>query len=868
MVKKEEINTIQYYSLKAVDGEKLKKLLRNTINALSEKDFSSEDGLTRFVTDVLDTRSLAELLIYVSQLPVFSEEFSQCLTYDLDILALMKKFKYYNNLPLSQILYLVQQLLEKNKAFNDTFDKSFSKLVKSSDENLKLKFKDFCNTAATKMSTGFLYKENQANLETIDPHAVYPTSIYRHCNGLTLAAADSKTIEAVMSTSITTSIRITNKVLHPSNKTLINTYLPFGRCVAIIDDKVILHYGEELQKYFDHFGVELVKLIHGGNEVDKDIKSVEKILVQLKQNGVSRNEPILIVGGGVISDIGGFATALYHRNTPYVMLCTSIVSGIDAGPSPRTCCDGFGFKNLYGAYHPPILTLTDRSFFKTLHEGWIRHGIAEIIKMAVVKDKSLFELIEKAGPRLIRTKFGTVGNTDAEFETLCDLIIGKAMEGYVRSEYGNLWETHQCRPHAYGHTWSPGYELPAGMLHGHAVATCMGYGAYLAKLENFITAEECSRILRLISTMELSLWHDIMDNHDLVAAANTKVIEKRGGNLCAPVPKELGQCGYINELSRDTIDQTLNDYKMLCQQFPRSGRGVDVHCRDVGLEDPSTVAGYGVNDVLQSNGAPKHSNGSAESNPPSSYSEWIKTVQTERNSEWQMNVTFQKALDTESPPDFNHFKLFHDGVETYAMAQTTVPSKGVQNIANLTQNNDMFSPCMVGSLESQFLKMQCQIKGARNVLDVGTFTGMSASAMAEGIPDDGQVVTLECDEKIADVAQQAFSASKVGHKIRLELGNALQSMKKLAANGQKFDVIFLDADKENYVLYYDLAMDEGLLAEGGIILADNVLCSLLYDKKDFRSQKLHEFNQHVKNDDRVEQVVLTVREGISIIRRL
>ena len=72
--------------------------------------------------------------------------------------------------------------------------------------------------------------------------------------------------------------------------------------------------------------------------------------------------------------------------------------------------------------------------------------------MAVVKDKSLFELIEKAGPRLIRTKFGTVGNTDAEFEAMCDLIIGKAMEGYVRSEYGNLWETHQCRPHAYGHT--------------------------------------------------------------------------------------------------------------------------------------------------------------------------------------------------------------------------------------------------------------------------------------------------------------------------------------------------------------------------------------------------------------------------------
>merc|ERR1719410_189809 len=99
---------------------------------------------------------------------------------------------------------------------------------------------------------------------------------------------------------------------------------------------------------------------------------------------------------------------------------------------------------------------------------------------------------------------------DSAFEELCDLIVGKAMEGYVRSEYGNLWETHQCRPHAFGHTWSPGYELPAGMLHGHAVATGMGYGAYLAFEEGFINSRQMHRVLRLISNMELSLWHDIM----------------------------------------------------------------------------------------------------------------------------------------------------------------------------------------------------------------------------------------------------------------------------------------------------------------------------------------------------------------------
>merc|ERR1739845_167241 len=92
-------------------------------------------------------------------------------------------------------------------------------------------------------------------------------------------------------------------------------------------------------------------------------------------------------------------------------------------------------------------------------------------------------------------------------------------------------------------------------------------------------------------------------------------------------------------------------------------------------------------------------------------------------------------------------------------------------------------------------------------------------------------------------------------------------MRELLQNGEKFDIIFLDADKENYLEYYDLAL-AGLLAKDGIILADNSLCALLYDQEDdMRATELHEFNQHVKNDDRVEQVVLTIREGVTLIRR-
>merc|ERR1719419_1455105 len=169
-------------------------------------------------------------------------------------------------------------------------------------------------------------------------------------------------------------------------------------------------------------------------------------------------------------------------------------------------------------------------------------------------------------------------------------------------------------------------------------------------------------------------------------------------------------------------------------------------------------------------------------------------------------------------------------------------------------------------MESQFLKMMCLIAGAKRCLDIGTFTGMSALAMAEGMPESGKVVTLECSKDIANVAQKVFDMSSVAKKIELRVGPAADGMRKMISDRCMFDLIFIDADKENYIEYYELSLK--LLDQGGIILADNSLCALLYDQNDVRSTKLHEFNQHVKNDRRTEQVVLTIREGITLIKRV
>ena len=417
--------SIAYYGLESIDPVKHNRLVDTAVAAADEIMTLVGPGLSdgdAAIKALLEHPQVKQLLFAMSRLPVFSDEMAAAFKDNLIVLGMLKQIKYFHALPMSTFAIALARLTEARLG-GGTTDKPYNAFVEAVIEspNGQRRLDRVSRSLTAEIRAE--YQNNADHLEQADPHAIYPTSIFRQCNGCTNATPDASVIEAVMSTSITTTIRIEHGVLNPDNLILYQIYKPLGRVVAIIDDKVEKHFGADLDRYFSSHGIDLKKLVYGGNEVDKDIANVEQILVDLKASNVARNEPVLVVGGGVIADIGGFACALYHRNTPYVMLCTSIVSGIDAGPSPRTCCDGFGYKNLYGAYHPPVLTLTDRSFFRTLHPGWLRHGIAEIIKMACVEDYSLFCLLEEVGIKLVTEEFGNK-TTDPELARKCDLIIG------------------------------------------------------------------------------------------------------------------------------------------------------------------------------------------------------------------------------------------------------------------------------------------------------------------------------------------------------------------------------------------------------------------------------------------------------------
>lgn len=847
--------------------------------------FSGGKKLKDSLDALFQLSTVHSLLIEATRTAVFHSSVASEFSTDhvgLSDLRSLKLLKYCYNIPCGQLVGVLAKLIANHgdgaaiKAW-----KSFADRVLDDKDFAGLQMKHVLIGEHAAPDTRALYEDNMDHLLENDPHAIYPTSIYRQSSGHISSTEDSSMIEGVMNTTITTTVMIVKDVLNPEKHHLREIYKPLGRCVCVIDEHVDNLYGNALADYFLVHDITFEKLSYRCMEVDKDISTVEKILVDLKRLQISRNEPVLIVGGGVMSDVGGFACALYHRNTPYVMLCTSIVSGIDAGPSPRTCCDGLGYKNVFGAYHPPILTLTDRSFFRTLKKGWIRHGIAEIIKMAVVKDYSLFELLEKAGNKLLETKFGVeCPPGDDELDGLSESIVAKAMDAYVRSEYMNMAECVQTRPHAYGHTWSPGFELQAGLLHGHAVAIGMGYSAYLSFVQNWISEDELHRILKLMSVCGLSLVHPILDNVGIIAAAQDKVTSKRGGNLCAPLPKgSLGRCGYLNELSRERLEKTLTEYRNICESYPRAGLGIEAHCHDVGLEDPSTVKqniAETMGNAAVSNDAEARTNGdmnggSTELAEYTSYDEWVASHQAQRNERATSSRLGAKSsessvfVDTAVAPPFPHPSLFHEGAEEYSCAMTTPASEDYERIVRRTYEENLFAPCMVGQIEGQFLTTMAFALRAKRVLEVGTFTGYGALSFAEGVVDGGEVVTIEADKKCVDIAQECFDASAYGRKITIVHADARQAVKDMVARGEKYDIVFLDADKVNYSMYYQAGME--MLADGGLIMADNALCSLVYAADDPVRKSLHEFNQMVRADPRVEQVMLTVREGILVVRK-
>jgi caffeoyl-CoA O-methyltransferase len=203
-------------------------------------------------------------------------------------------------------------------------------------------------------------------------------------------------------------------------------------------------------------------------------------------------------------------------------------------------------------------------------------------------------------------------------------------------------------------------------------------------------------------------------------------------------------------------------------------------------------------------------------------------------------------------------------IEAYAEAHSAAESEVCRLLREETYRTMELPQMVVGPLEGALLKMMVQLVGATRVLEIGTFTGYSALCFAEALPDDGRVITCEIDATSAAVAKQFFAKSPHGHKIELKLAPALETLQTLTG---PFHLIFIDADKVNYLHYYRRALE--LVSPQGVILIDNVLWSgdvLLQAAPDRSTAVIQELNRTVASDPRVTAVLLTVRDGVLVVR--
>lgn len=208
--------------------------------------------------------------------------------------------------------------------------------------------------------------------------------------------------------------------------------------------------------------------------------------------------------------------------------------------------------------------------------------------------------------------------------------------------------------------------------------------------------------------------------------------------------------------------------------------------------------------------------------------------------------------------------LVNEAVEDYAFLSTTPEPELLQELIDETNKNMGWPQKLSGRLVGRTLKFLAQLHQPKNVLEIGMFTGYSALSIAEGMPDDGKIICCETNPRAIEFAQTFFDRSPHGHKIEVIFGKAIETIETL---DMELDFTFIDADKRNYLNYYHKALE--MTRPGGLIVIDNMLWSgkVLQPESDI-DDVLVDLNREIAADPNVENIFLTVRDGMNVVRKI
>jgi 3-dehydroquinate synthase len=364
------------------------------------------------------------------------------------------------------------------------------------------------------------------------------------------AVTPGRTWEVSASQSISYAVQLCPGVLEPTNPALARAGTDpdrdSRRRFVVIDDAVDELYGNRIRSYFAKHEIEGRFVIFDSCEERKTIDSVLELVECLDAFELDRRrEPLIAIGGGVLSDVVGLLASMYRRSTPYVRVPTTLMGLVDAGIGIKTGVNHDGHKNRLGSYHAPVHALLDPTFLNTLDSRHISNGLAEILKIALVCDRQLFELLMRHGPELRRTRFAAPELSEESGEVLV-----RSIQGMIEQLQPNLWEGQLERVVDYGHTFSPTIEMRAlpELLHGEAVAIDMAITTMIAWRRGMMTRDECDDVLDVTRSLGLPTWHDVCAP-GLLMDSLRETTRHRDGLQRLPLQNGIGRATFVNDVS-------------------------------------------------------------------------------------------------------------------------------------------------------------------------------------------------------------------------------------------------------------------------------------------------------------------------------
>jgi 3-dehydroquinate synthase len=327
--------------------------------------------------------------------------------------------------------------------------------------------------------------------------------------------------------------------------------------VLVIDKTVYELYKEPLTEYFAHYSVELTLLVINATESNKNWETAEEILHFFEVNKLLRRETVIGIGGGVLLDIVGFAASLYRRGIQYIKVPTTLLAIVDASVGAKVGINHFERRNRLGAYYPPIASFIDRKFINTQTEREIKNGMSEMFKLAVIKDKELFDIMYQTADQLLTEKF--------QRGAVPVRAINLAISGMIEELSPNLWEKKLDRCVDFGHSFSPLIEMKnlSNMSHGEAVLLDCIFSSCLAFVIKLITVEQLNTIVDAARKLGLQIYHDDFTNITLLESALRDTSLHRNANQYLPMPVGIGEYVIINNVTTDDIIKAIEVYKGL-----------------------------------------------------------------------------------------------------------------------------------------------------------------------------------------------------------------------------------------------------------------------------------------------------------------